>query len=552
MATGVYLSTDPYAGDPESAPEYLSTDPNAGDTGPATRLGGPSATISAAPERGLVSTVRDWLVGAASDTRIADADRAVARAAGIGLQPTKREMAEAALAGLGAATLPAAAVAAPVATAAGLGGGLAGGAIGSRVGEAVGEAVGPGVGATFGAPVGETVGGIVGGAAAGPAARVGGRAAQRAGRAVYARGFEKPAPTAVVSSRAPAAARAAEGVTVLDESGNLAAQPVALTRRAVADAVIDAATKRGEGIPVRASKVHAQALSRLHADIRTTLLADLESAGLSADAAAAAVQRVPHADTTKPSTLRHAIQPLLAQLRRQGKTAEAAAVLNNLDTAVGVARAALKTTNLRIGKPEAFAIGHEALPMVGLHALSPGYAAALQAFAALRQPLPRRALGAALIRGGRAVESAGRSIDITDPVTRARARRWLGGSPESGGGPAPVSGGGSGSTVAGGSGSTVGAAASSPAVVADSLPTSAALLDFAARSGAKPGAKVWLALDKTGAPTRVLTADQARAAARAGEAVTWVRNVGDPVAAATRRKAVEQALQGLGVVDPTP
>lgn len=548
MATGVYLSTDPNAGDPADD-EYLSTDPNAGETaGPATRLGGAEASLSPQPERGLLSAARDWLTGAASDQRIADADRAAARAAGIGLQPTRREMAEAALAALGAATLPAAAVAAPLATAVGLGGGLAGAAIGSRVGEAVGEAVGPGVGETFGRPAGETVGGIVGGAAAGPAARVGGRVAQRAGRAVYARGFEKPAPTAVVSSRAPAAARAAEGVTVLDASGNLAAQPVALTRRAVADAVIDAATKRGEGIPIRASKVHAQALSRLHSDIRTTLLADLEGAGVSADAAAAAVRRVPHADITKPGALRHAIQPLLAQLRRGGKTAEAAAVLNNLDAAVGVARAALKTKNWELGWRQALGLGAEAVPHAIGRVLSPGYAAVVETYALARQALPKRALGAGLIRGGQALESAGKTVDITDPVTRAKALRTLrGGS----GGAAPVSGstgpvagsGGGGSTVAGGA---------PPVVAADSLPTSAALLDFAARSGAKPGAKVWIALDATGAPTRVLTADQARAAARAGEAVTWVRNVGDPIAAATRRKAAESALQGLGVVDPTP
>jgi hypothetical protein len=85
-------------------------------------------------------------------------------------------------------------------------------------------------------------------------------------------------------------------------------------------------------------------------------------------------------------------------------------------------------------------------------------------------------------------------------------------------------------------------AASSPAAT-----TSAVLRDFAAGAGAKPGAKVWMLLDKAGAPIRRLTADQARAAARRGESVTWARTPFDPAAAATRKHAAKIALQGLGV-----
>lgn len=95
-------------------------------------------------------------------------------------------------------------------------------------------------------------------------------------------------------------------------------------------------------------------------------------------------------------------------------------------------------------------------------------------------------------------------------------------------------------------------AAASAAAGGASVPASRALLDFAAQSGAKAGAKVHLLLDKTGAPVRVLTPAQAAAATRAGQPTTWVRNVADPVAAATRRRAAESALQGLGVIDPTP
>lgn len=95
-------------------------------------------------------------------------------------------------------------------------------------------------------------------------------------------------------------------------------------------------------------------------------------------------------------------------------------------------------------------------------------------------------------------------------------------------------------------------AAASGAAPAAASGATRALLEFAARSGAKAGAKIHLLLDATGAPVRVLTPAEAAVATRAGQATTWVRNVGDPVAAATRRKAAESALQGLGVVPPTP
>lgn len=52
-----------------------------------------------------------------------------------------------------------------------------------------------------------------------------------------------------------------------------------------------------------------------------------------------------------------------------------------------------------------------------------------------------------------------------------------------------------------------------------------ALVAFAKQKakGHKFGQKVWMELDSTGAPVRVLTPDQAGAAARAGKATTWVK-----------------------------
>jgi hypothetical protein len=47
----------------------------------------------------------------------------------------------------------------------------------------------------------------------------------------------------------------------------------------------------------------------------------------------------------------------------------------------------------------------------------------------------------------------------------------------------------------------------------------------AARSLKVRGEKIWMELDEAGLPLRVLTPDQAGAAARAGKATTWVKNL---------------------------
>lgn len=58
-------------------------------------------------------------------------------------------------------------------------------------------------------------------------------------------------------------------------------------------------------------------------------------------------------------------------------------------------------------------------------------------------------------------------------------------------------------------------------------PGVSSIMSFAkqAAQGAKLGQKIWMELDASGAPIRVLTSDQAAAAARAGRATTWVKNL---------------------------
>jgi hypothetical protein len=53
------------------------------------------------------------------------------------------------------------------------------------------------------------------------------------------------------------------------------------------------------------------------------------------------------------------------------------------------------------------------------------------------------------------------------------------------------------------------------------------VMEFAKEAAKKRklGEKIWMELDEAGAPVRVLTPDQAGAAARAGKATTWVKNL---------------------------
>jgi len=46
-----------------------------------------------------------------------------------------------------------------------------------------------------------------------------------------------------------------------------------------------------------------------------------------------------------------------------------------------------------------------------------------------------------------------------------------------------------------------------------------------AQKNPKVGEKIWIELDKGGAPVRYLTPDQAGAAKRAGKATTWIKNL---------------------------
>lgn len=62
------------------------------------------------------------------------------------------------------------------------------------------------------------------------------------------------------------------------------------------------------------------------------------------------------------------------------------------------------------------------------------------------------------------------------------------------------------------------------AVAAKHAATVAFAKDIAARNP-KVGEKIWLLLDKQGNPTKWITPDQAGAAARRGEATTWIRNL---------------------------
>jgi len=75
---------------------------------------------------------------------------------------------------------------------------------------------------------------------------------------------------------------------------------------------------------------------------------------------------------------------------------------------------------------------------------------------------------------------------------------------------------------------TVRAATASVSPGAQRSAQHARLMSFAkeaASKSSKLGEKIWMLLDEAGAPLRVLTPDQAGAAARAGQATTWVKNL---------------------------
>ena len=75
---------------------------------------------------------------------------------------------------------------------------------------------------------------------------------------------------------------------------------------------------------------------------------------------------------------------------------------------------------------------------------------------------------------------------------------------------------------------TVGKAATTAAPIVSGVARHTALLKFAKEVAAtkpKVGQKIWMLLDDAGMPIKHLTPDQAGAAERAGQAVTWMKNI---------------------------
>lgn len=351
-------------------------------------LGGSSAQLRPADDRGPIDRLRDWVTGAASDQRITDEDRAAAREAGIGLVPNKRELAEAALTAGAIIATPQLVAAAPATSALAFGGSMAATPIGGKLGEVLGEEIGPGVGETFGRPVGELAASVAGGTAAIKASPTIGRATQKLGRTVYARGLEEPAPTSSIASKGDAAP---------------------LTRRKVADELIDSAAATGEGIPVRASTVRQRARDFVSNDVREKLLGDIlahaddtnPAVKAAVEAAKKALYDMPAADVVKAGGMRATIRPLIAALRKAGKGDEARAIIDRLDSRTSALIAASRTRNFDVGSEELLlGMGGVGGSVAGMPLSGPTAAAVIAA----RQPIPYRAAGAGLVNVGRSLE----------------------------------------------------------------------------------------------------------------------------------------------------
>jgi hypothetical protein len=171
---------------PEVGPEEWDTGEEVPESAMKPLLGGRQATIGPAQPEGITGVYRE-AARKLKEAIFGHPDRAEARAAGIGLQPTPAELGEAALAGgsamLGGATMGGLAAGPTRAALVGLAKGAAKGYAGAEVGEGVGR-VAEGLGAPEGTSTAAgVVGGIVG---VGPRRVVGAIRSRLPGRAAAA------------------------------------------------------------------------------------------------------------------------------------------------------------------------------------------------------------------------------------------------------------------------------------------------------------------------------------------------------------------------------